>query len=198
LSVQAPILFTEGRGFLFYLMNPKIDATKSNTVVAFTDGSCYPNPNGEGGWAFRCQYKGHVAVRFGPAGLTTNNGMELTAILRCLQYVPAGESHDYPLVIYTDSQYALNSLTRWVHGWIEDGWKTSSGKDVSNRDIIEEAFELIRLHERYRDIDLRWVRGHSGIVENEVCDQKANYARTTKRTNWKHKDLKNVTNLLTS
>ncbi len=171
----------------------KIDAQSPETVVVFSDGSCYPNDGtGNGGWAFRCAYKGKVTLRWGPCSRTSNNEMELTAILRCLQYVPAGEKHDYPFVIYTDSQYCLNALTRWVHGWIEEGWLTANGSPVKNREIIEEAFNLTRLHTRYREFAIRWVRGHSGIPENEVVDQQANHARHTKTTNWKPKDHKNV------
>ncbi len=167
-----------------------IDAQSPETVCAFTDGSCYLGDR-TGGWAFWCSYKGKSSFRFGPGSLTTNNEMELTAVLRCLQFIPCGEDHDYPFVIYTDSKYALNAVTRWVHGWRDDNWKTSSGLEVKNREVIEECDRLVRLHDRYRDFALKWVRGHSGIEGNEFCDQQASHARKSGTTNWRAGDLRN-------
>lgn len=171
-----------------------------DAVIAFTDGSCYPNPNGAGGWAFLCQYKGHTASKYGSVrNGATNNSMELMAILRCLQYVPFGESHRYPFTIYTDSKYAKNALTKWIIDWMEnDEWVTSIGQLVKNVEVLKEAYELIQLHSRYRDFSLKWVKGHSGIPENELVDTNASSARHNQITNWKEKDNKNVINTLSN
>ena len=165
-----------------------------NTVVAFTDGSCYPNPNGSGGWAFTCFYRGESVSRYGclPSG-ATNNSMELTAILRALQYVPAGSNYRYPFTVYTDSQYAKNVLTKWALIWTEtDHWVTAIGQPIKNSDLIKQAFELVQYHSRYRDFSLKWIKGHSGVVENEIVDKNASSARINQITNWKSKDNKNA------
>lgn len=171
------------------------DLDSQKSVVAFTDGSCYPNPNGAGGWAFTCFYNGHSAMKYGCcADGATNNSMELTAILRCLQYVPFGENHRYPFTVYTDSKYAKNALTKWVVNWMEnDQWLTSIGQLVKNVDILKEAYSLVQSHSRYRDFSLKWIKGHSGIPENELVDKNASSARHNQITNWKDKDNKNVT-----
>jgi ribonuclease HI len=174
-------------------MPKRIDINSPNTVLCFTDGSCYPNPHGHGGWAFLCAYQGKTATRFGYVSDATNNLTELMAIMRCLQYVPAGSKFRQPFVLYTDNEYAKNSLTKWVHSWREGGWLTSAGQPVQNRELIEETADLIAAHERHRDFELRWVRGHSGVVENELVDRLAGEARLLHKTNWTPTDLKNVT-----
>jgi len=111
--------------------------------------------------------------------------MELMAILHALRYVPITDS---PLVIYTDSKYCRNAITDWVIGWKESGWKTASGSDVKNLEIIQEIHNLFNHHLSHRRLELRWVRGHSGIPENELVDQWANHGRTNQETNWKRSD----------
>ena len=170
-----------GRGFLFM-----------DTVIAFSDGSCYPNPNGDGGWAFTCSYKGKSIVRYGFQNRASNNMMELEAIYRCLMYVPAGKQHSYPFTLYTDSQYAKNVLTKWVDEWVESGeWVTSNGSPVKNSQLIQKTHLLMLKHSRHRDFKLRWVKGHAGVVENEVADVNASFARKSKTTNWKNTDNRN-------
>lgn len=193
----APVHPHDGQG----LFTPMTHDISQNAVIAFTDGSCYPNNgNGAGGWAFLCQYKGYTAAKYGcvPDG-ATNNSMELTAILRCLQYVPYGVKHRYPFTIYTDSKYAKNCLTKWIIGWMESGeWVTSVGQAVKNVDVIKEAYSLIERHSRYREFNLKWVKGHSGIPENELVDTNASSARHNQITNWKEKDNKNASSILSA
>jgi len=175
-----------GRGFLF-----------TNTVIAFTDGSCYPNPNGHGGWAFTCSFKDKSVVRYGYQNRASNNMMELEAIYRCLQYVPAGKKYNYPFTLYTDSQYAKNVLTKWVDGWEESGqWVTSNGSPVKNKKLIKATHRLVLEHSRYRDFKLRWIKGHAGVEENELADRNASFARISRSTNWKPTDNKNESVLL--
>jgi len=168
-------------------------------VIAFTDGSCYPNPNGNGGWAFTCSYKDKSIVRFGFQNRASNNMMELEAILRCLQYVPAGKKYTYPFTIYTDSQYAKNVLTKWVDEWKESGeWVTSNGSPIKNKKLIKSAHSLLLEHSRYRDFKLKWIKGHAGVEQNELADRTASFARVSKTTNWKPTDNKNATTILTN
>lgn len=182
-------------GWAFFItkaMTSKIDSQCPNTVVVFTDGSCYPNPNGDGGWAFYLTYMGKQAARYGCADVTTNNAMELVALQRALEFVPAGEKHTSPLLVITDSKYALNACTEWVHGWKQTGWRTSNGKPVSNRATMERLLALVEAHRAHRHLEIRWVRGHTGIPENELVDRSANHARKNKLTNWKPKDNKHT------
>jgi len=162
-----------------------------NTVVIYTDGSCYPNPDGPGGWAFFCTFKGKNAVRYGNSRSSTNNIMELTAILHALLYVPAGPDYTYPLLIFTDSQYCRRALTEWVIGWRATDWRTATGKPVKNKELIQRIDELIQRHQAHRPFELRWVKGHVGIPENELVDQRANFGRKQQTTNWTKKDNKN-------
>lgn len=171
----------------------KIDAEDPSTVLVFTDGSCFPNPNGDGGWAFYVTYNGKQAVRYGSRkGDATNNLMELLALLHALLYVPAGPKYDMPLLIYTDSKYCQQAVTSWIQGWIKSGWRTSNGSPVKNREVLEQIHELVEAHRMWRPFEIRWVRGHSGIPENELVDQAANTARKQQHTNWNaERDSKN-------
>lgn len=162
----------------------RIDGTCPRTVVVFTDGSCHPNPGGPGGWAFYLVYRGKQAARYGHAASATNNAMELMALARALEYVPAGPRYTDPLLVYTDSKYALKAVTEWVHGWKRTGWRTSNGKPVSNRELVERLHTLMEAHQQHRTVEIRWVRGHTGIAENELVDRSANNARRNGITNW--------------
>jgi len=172
------------------MSNTMIDADDPDVVVIYTDGSAYPNPNGDGGWAFYCTFKGKDAIRYGSARMTTNNAMELEAIRHALLYVPMGKKFDYPILIFTDSQYSKNALTKWVHGWEDRQWTTASGAPVRNRGIIEPTFKRITAMQEHRTVEIRWVMGHAGIPENELVDQRAGYARKQKVTNWTASDPK--------
>ena len=120
--------------------------------------------------------------------------MELCAILHALLYVPAGSDFTYPFLIFTDSQYCRRALTEWVHSWKSTDWKTANGNQVKNKELIERIDKLIHLHSEHRPFELRWVKGHVGIPENELVDQRANFGRKQQRTNWQTSDNKNKEN----
>jgi ribonuclease HI len=136
-------------------------------VTVYSDGSCHGNP-GAGGYAAIIVSGREEREITGAVPFTTNNRMELTAAIRALESLP---EHTRVHMV-TDSQYLKNGATVWIHDWIRRGWKTSSRKDVLNRDLWEKLLALSRHHE----VSWEWVRGHGGHLYNERCDQLANAA----------------------
>jgi ribonuclease HI len=140
-------------------------------IIAYTDGSCYPNP-GPGGWGL-CITQGEAEVLSEACGgepETTNNRMEMMGIVKALEwYIENDHPKLPPLKIVTDSQYAMNGLTQWYDGWKARGWKTAAGKGVKNVDIW---LRLKPLYDRVRP-ELEWVRGHTGVFGNERADDLA-------------------------
>lgn len=134
-------------------------------VEIFTDGACRGNP-GPGGWGVVLRYNGHERALFGGQPETTNNRMELIAVIKGLEAL----TKKLPVRVTTDSQYVKNGITQWIHGWRRNGWKTSQGKPVKNVDLWQ---RLEVLAARF-DIEWVWVRGHSGHPENEQADRLAN------------------------
>ena len=139
----------------------------SSYTLIFTDGACSGNP-GPGGWGSIVVLPTGMVHELGDGNpQTTNNRMELVSALRALAILeePKGD-----IVLYTDSQYLINGITKWVFGWKSRGWKSAEGKDVANRDLWE---ELIRQVARVKPATVKWkyVRGHSGYPGNERCDQ---------------------------
>lgn len=130
----------------------------------WTDGSCYPNP-GAGGWAW---HDGNGQEEWGAQEATTNNRMELTAILRAMQKLPDGAE----ATIFSDSQYCVNGLTVWKNGWNRRNWM-KQGKAIPNRDLwmLLDA-QQCRVRARFE-----WVRGHDGNPGNERADRMAEAAR---------------------
>jgi ribonuclease HI len=138
-------------------------------MLIYTDGSCYPNP-GPGGWAF-VVYNADGSPRheaFGSAKHTTNNRMEMLAIVRAMLWAD-GQA----CVIHSDSQLCVNTLTTWARAWQRNGWRKREG-EIANLDIVRPAFELFQ---RMPDVTLRWVRGHAGNVGNERADVLCGEAR---------------------
>ncbi len=133
----------------------------------YTDGACLGNP-GPGGWAWDFM-RGDVKVCFGSGGdyHTTNNRMELMAVIDALERLPLEDGVVRKL--YTDSKYVLEGFTKWLAGWQAKGWKLANGKPVKNADLWE------RLHIAHapHDIEWVWVKGHSGIEGNELVDKRA-------------------------
>ena len=144
-------------------------------VHLFTDGACSGNP-GPGGWAFLLRHpeSGKEIERAGAEPETTNNRMELTAVIEGLSALTAPSRVE----LYSDSQYTLKGLNEWLASWKRRGWRTSSKKPVKNEDLWRRLDELAQSHE----IHFHWIRGHDGHPENERVDQLAVAAREALRT----------------
>jgi ribonuclease HI len=136
-------------------------------VDIFTDGACSGNP-GPGGYAAILKYGDHVKEISGCEAQTTNNRMELKAVIAALKCLKRPST----VRIFTDSNYVVKGMTAWVQGWIRKDWINSQKKSVLNRDLWEELLELSRLHQ----IHWNWIRGHQGHPENERCDELARKA----------------------
>jgi ribonuclease HI len=160
-------------------------------IVAFTDGSCriYPCGKADGGWAFNITFRETLEFRYGfKEKNTTVNQMELLAIHRCLEFVPASPKSTKELIIVTDSAYALNCCLHWPREWEKNGWRTSNGSTIANLKLIRSALKLIEEHRRYRTLRIMKVKGHAGVVRNEAADRQASAARKSKMTNWTPED----------
>jgi ribonuclease HI len=147
----------------------------SEMVIIYTDGGCRGNP-GPGGWAYVMSIDGERRESSGGAPQTTNNKMELTAVIRALEKAAGEEAlRNRRIELYTDSQYVRNGITDWIKRWERNGWQTSAKKPVKNR---EYWMELKQLADRL-DIRWHWVKGHAGNELNEECDRlvKAETAR---------------------
>lgn len=133
-------------------------------VDIFTDGGCSGNP-GPGGWAYVMVSDGNLmSYSSGGEALTTNNKMELTAVIRAIEDTSVmGVSE---MSISTDSQYVKNGITTWIFNWKKNGWKTSSKDPVKNRELWEQLDKLNAANK----IRWIWVKGHAGIKYNEMCD----------------------------
>ena len=137
----------------------------TQSVEIYTDGACKGNP-GPGGWGVLLRYGQHEKELFGGEAETTNNRMELTAVIRGLQ----GLKRASRVRIVTDSQYVKNGITQWIHNWKRNGWRTAAKKPVKNADLWQQLDGEVAKHE----IEWRWVKGHSGHPENELADELAN------------------------
>lgn len=134
-------------------------------VHVYTDGACKGNP-GPGGWGALLQAGAQEKEIFGGEPQTTNNRMELLAVIRALQAL----KRPARLVIHTDSQYVQKGISEWIHGWKARGWLTADRKPVKNADLWRELDALAAGHQ----ISWRWVRGHQGHPGNERADALAN------------------------
>ena len=134
-------------------------------VVIYTDGACKGNP-GPGGWGALLQYGRRERELFGGEARTTNNRMELIAVIRALESLKRTASVE----IYTDSQYVKNGIETWINVWKRNGWKTSDRKPVKNADLWVELDRLVRNHA----IRWHWVRGHADTEGNQRADALAN------------------------
>ncbi|AFG36682.1 ribonuclease HI [Spirochaeta africana] len=130
----------------------------------YTDGGCHGNP-GPGGWAYVIEFDGEHTENSGSDGATTNNRMELSAVIEALTWVQ--HRGDYREIhVTTDSQYVKNGITTWIHTWVRNGWKTSKKEPVKNRDLWMQLYELNQL----LPVDWHWTKGHAGHTYNERCD----------------------------
>ena len=136
-------------------------------VEVFTDGACSGNP-GPGGWACILRYNGDTKELFGSEPQTTNNRMELTAAIRALEVL----KHPCAVTLTTDSEYVKNGITKWIHGWKRNGWKTAAKKPVVNQDLWKRLEELAATHE----VSWEWIKGHAEHPENNRADELATRA----------------------
>lgn len=135
-----------------------------NVVYIFTDGACSGNP-GPGGWAALLRWNGQEKELTGGEAETTNNRMEMTAVIMALEALKKPSTVE----LYSDSKYVLQGITEWMPGWKARAWKTADKKPVKNQDLWERIDSLISPH----TIHFHWVRGHDGHEENERVDKLA-------------------------
>ncbi|MFW5418296.1 ribonuclease HI [Nocardiopsis sp. CNT-189] len=130
-------------------------------VEIYTDGACKGNP-GPGGWGVLLRWGRHEKELYGGEAETTNNRMELTAAIVALESL----TRPVPVVLHTDSTYVRDGITRWVHGWKRNGWRTSGKAPVKNEDLWRRLDEAASRSE----VEWRWVKGHAGHPGNERAD----------------------------
>ena len=135
------------------------------SIEIFADGACKGNP-GPGGWGVILRAGQHEKELCGGEADTTNNRMELTAVIRALEAL----KRPCRVALYTDSQYVIKGMTEWLPGWKKRGWKNSAKEPVKNVDLWQQLEQLALQHE----IEWNWVKGHAGHPENERADQLAN------------------------
>ncbi|HTX72437.1 MAG TPA: ribonuclease HI [Rectinemataceae bacterium] len=148
-------------------------------ITIYTDGGCSGNP-GPGGWAYVYEEEGQEFLGSGGEAATTNNRMELRAVIEALSFAESrghavgaargdasgAASGDATILVLTDSQYVKNGITTWIANWKRNGWRTSDKKAVKNRELWEELDLLVsRTRPRFQ-----WVEGHAGVENNERCD----------------------------
>jgi ribonuclease HI len=137
----------------------------SEVVDIYTDGACKGNP-GPGGWGVWLKWGDHEKELFGGEPETTNNRMELTAVIEALTSL----KRRCRVRLHTDSQYVQIGISTWIHDWKKRGWRTADKKPVKNVDLWKKLDELVEKH----DIEWIWVRGHDGNAGNERADELAN------------------------
>lgn len=135
-----------------------------NRVMIFTDGACSGNP-GPGGWGVILRWRGHERELYGGELDTTNNRMELMAAIQGLEAL----KRDVPVTVVTDSTYVKDGITKWIHGWKQNGWRTAAKKPVKNEELWRRLDAALGGHE----VAWEWVKGHAGHPENERADELA-------------------------
>lgn len=147
--------------------------SNQNLLIVYTDGGCSGNP-GPGGWGFviiegsEQVGSGNEIIGSGGESMTTNNRMELTAVIEALRLIEVTSKwNGMPVSVHTDSQYVQKGITQWVTSWKRNGWRTAAKAPVKNQDLWMILDEIsARIRPRWI-----WVKGHAGIHYNEVCDQ---------------------------
>ncbi len=134
-------------------------------VIIYTDGACRGNP-GIGGWGVLMSYQEEVKELYGGEANTTNNKMELKAVIEGLNSLKEPCS----VKVFTDSKYVMEGINSWIHNWKKNNWKTANKKDVKNKDLWIQLDNLVSKH----NIAWEWVKGHSGNPGNEKADELAN------------------------
>lgn len=137
----------------------------TNIVEIYTDGACRGNP-GPGGWGASLRYNGQQKDLYGSETETTNNRMELMAVIQALESL----TRPCAVKVYTDSKYVLEGMTKWLPGWKKRGWKTAAKKPVKNVELWQRLDTAVQAN----DVSWQWVKGHSGHDGNEYADMLAN------------------------
>ena len=137
----------------------------SDVIEAFTDGACRGNP-GLGGWGVLLRFNDHEKRLCGGEKETTNNRMELMAVIQALESL----NRDCKVKLTSDSQYVLKGISEWMENWKKQGWKTAAKKPVKNVDLWQRLDKAREDH----NVEWVWVKGHSGHIENEIADELAN------------------------
>lgn len=150
----------------------------TTSVIIYTDGACLGNP-GPGGWAAILRYGEHEKDLSGGFRDTTNNRMELRAAVEALNAL----NRPCSVEIYTDSSYLRDGITKWVHGWQRNGWKTASKKPVKNQDLWRALLAAVARHQPAGGVQWHWTKGHAGDEYNERADTLASQqaAQVTER-----------------
>ncbi len=138
--------------------------TKEGKIEIYTDGACSGNP-GPGGWGAVLLYREHKKEIFGGEASTTNNRMEMKAVIEALKAVKKSAQ----VVLYIDSQYVKDGMTKWIFSWKKNGWRNANRKTIKNMDLWQELDIEVSRH----NIEWIWVKGHSGNHYNEIADQLA-------------------------
>ena len=164
----------------FFILSFYSDTMKTmeKKIIIFTDGSSLGNPGPGGHGAILSLPDEKVVELGGYEKETTNNRMEMTAVIKALTHIKKLQVTSYKLQVFTDSSYLLNGITKWIHGWHQNNWKTKAKEDVLNKDLWQELFSLVyppsprlrRAGSNDLEIDWKLVKGHVGIVGNERAD----------------------------
>jgi len=143
-------------------------------IIIHTDGGCHGNP-GPGAWAYVMRYGERLREDSGSEPDTTNNRMELRAVIEALRFIVTRKAEgqrqgtswaEAPVHVFTDSQYVRNGILKWMSGWKRNGWKTADKKPVKNRELWEQLDALVAASRA----EFHWVEGHAGVPDNERCD----------------------------
>ena len=142
-----------------------MDDASRPRVVVYTDGSCKRNPDGPGGWGAVLTSGPHRKELYGGDPCTTNNRMELTAVIEALTALKRPSQ----VALFTDSQYVRRGITEWIHNWKRSGWLTSARQPVKNVDLWQRLRAACAVHQ----VEWFWVKGHAGVADNELADELA-------------------------
>ncbi|MCL4743820.1 MAG: ribonuclease HI [Burkholderiaceae bacterium] len=156
---------------------PVVEAADQSVITVYTDGGCDLRKDGIGAWAYLAEFPdGHVVEQCEPMLGTTNNRMELMAVIKALESLEFGP----PVKVFSDSEYVIKGVTQWSRNWVRNGWRTREGKPVINKDLWEPLLQLYQLHA----VTFEHVKGHSGHPQNERVDKLCTAAMTNAHKNF--------------
>lgn len=144
---------------------------KNKAIIVYTDGACSNNPGGPGGWAATLNYDDRYDVLSGHSISTTNNRMELTAVVEAIKYLTVRKGYK-KIIINSDSAYVVNGVNKgWIYEWVKKGWRTKQGHDLANADLWKELYTYCTM----KDVQIMFkkVTAHVGNTFNEIADEEA-------------------------